>query len=79
MVYMGLSIMLVWRPFAQTFKISGLISYLKLFGLNSFSPLKTSVLKPLVLYMLLTAFNFLILFSAIFQVQFADVKKMILD
>ena len=51
---------------------------LKAFMFNSLSPRKTSMLKPLEFYMLLNVFNYLIMFSMIFEVQFYAVRKLIL-
>ena len=51
---------------------------IKVFGLNSLSPRKTFILKPLALYMTLTMFNYLIMLSALFEMKFYDVRKVIL-
>ena len=74
---MNLLIMGMRHPFAQMFKIAGLIFYLKAFWLNFLSPRKTSMLKPLALYMMLTVFNSLMMLSAIFEVKFSTVIKVI--
>ena len=51
---------------------------LKAFGLNSLSPRKTFILKPLALYMTLTMFNYLIMLSALFKMKFYAVRKVFL-
>ena len=43
---------------------------LKAFMLKSLSPWKTSMLKPLHFYMMLTVFNYLMIFSALFEIHF---------
>ena len=67
------------RPFAHMFTLDGLMCSLKEFRLNLLSPWKTSMLKPLDFYMLLTVFNYLTIFSALFEMQFSAVRKLILD
>ena len=79
MVCMDLSMMGMCHPFAQIYKLAGLMCYIKAFRLNSLSPQKTSMLKHLDLYMLLTVFNYLMILSVLFEVQFSDVRKVILD
>ena len=55
------------------------MSSLKAFRLNLLYQRKTSMLKPLDLHVLLTVFNFLIMISTHFEVQFSAVRKVILD
>ena len=71
--------MLMCSPFAQMFKLTGIMCYLKAFRLNSLSLWNTSILKPLSLYMLVTVLNYLMILLAIFEVQFSAVRKVKLD
>ena len=66
-------------PFSNMFKLAGLVFSLKAFRLNSLSLCKRSILKPLSLYMLLTVLNSLMMLSALFEVKFSAVSKVILD
>ena len=79
MICMDLSMMGTCRPFAHMFTLAGLMCSLKAFRLNLLSPWKTSMLKPLAFYMLLTVFNYLTILSALFEMQFSAVRKVILD
>ena len=78
-VCMDLSIMEICCTFAQMFELSDLMCYLKEFRLKSFYPWKTSMLKPLYLYMLVNVFNCLMILSELFDIQFFTVRKVILD
>ena len=75
MDFMDLSMMGMCRPFAQMFKLAGLMFSLKTFRSNSFYPWKMSMLKPLDLYMMLSVFNYLIILSALFEVKISAVRK----
>ena len=70
MVCMDISIMGMCRPFAQMFKLSVLISSLKVFRLNSLYPWNGSMLNLIALYMLVTVLNSLMILSVIFEMQF---------
>ena len=48
--------------FANIFKLSGLINFLKAFSLNFLFSWKTSMLKTLALYVLLNMFKYLMIF-----------------
>ena len=65
--------------FAHMFKLYGLMCSIKEFRLNSLSPWETSMLKPIDLCMLLTVFNSLMMLSALIEVKFSVVRKVILD
>ena len=78
-VYMDLLMMVMCHPFAQMFKLPVLMCSLKAFRLNLLSLWKTSNLGPLALYILLTVFNYLMMFSVLFEVQLSTVRKLILD
>ena len=78
MVCMDLLMMGIFHPFAQMFKLADLMCSLKAFRLNSLYPWKMSMFKPLDLYMLLNVFNYLMMLSALFEVQFNAVRKVIL-
>ena len=65
--------------FAYMFKLSGLMSSLKRSRLNLLSMWNISILKPLVLYMLMIFFNSLMVLSALFEIHFFAVTKVILD
>ena len=78
MFCMELSMMVMCLPFAQMFKLSGVMCSIKVFMLNYLSPCNTSMLKPFSLYMLLTVFNSLMIFSALFEIKFSDAREVIL-
>ena len=75
---MDLLMMVICCTFSQMFKIDGLVISLKTFRLNLLCSYKTSMLKPLSLYMLLTVLNYLMMLYALFEVKFYDVIRVIL-
>ena len=79
MVCLDLSMMIMCRPFAHIFKLSGLMCSLKAFMLNLFSPCKTPTLNRLALYIFLNVFNYLMILSVLFDIQFSAARKVILD
>ena len=79
MVCVELSMMGMCRHFAHMFKIDGLMCSLKSFKLKFLSLWKPSMLNSLALYMMLTVFNYLMVFPALFEVQLSAVSKAIVD
>ena len=65
--------------FAHMFKLAILMCSLKAFQLKSLSFWKISTIKPIALYILFTVLNYLMVFSALFEVQFSAVRKVVLD
>ena len=69
-VFMNISIMGMYHPFLQMFKLAFLRWSLKAYMLNSLSIWYTYMLKPLGFYMLVTVWSSFIIFFVLFEILF---------